>query len=110
MGAVAEQHRRDPGPAPGEPGPGVQGVTAVVAATDEQDDPGAVHPPLPEQGAAGGGEPGGGPLHEGTVGKALHEYGLGGPDGLDAISDTHASSLPRPLHPRARRAPACARA
>ncbi|OSY48641.1 hypothetical protein BG846_05819 [Streptomyces fradiae ATCC 10745 = DSM 40063] len=89
----AQGHRRHAGAAPGEPRPGVQGVTAVVAAADEEDDPRPVHPP--QQSGAGGGETGRRPPHQGPLGEPGHQRGLGRPYVLDAIRGTHALNPPR---------------
>lgn len=82
-----EQHGGDTGPAPGQPGSGIQGVTPVVPAPDEQHDPTAVHPP--QQVRAGGGESGRGPLHERALRQPSHQLLLGRPDRFHAVRSTH---------------------
>ncbi len=74
--------------APGEAGPGPEGVAAVVAAADEQDDTAAVD--AAEELGAGGGETGRGPLHQGAVRQPCHQGPFGGPDRLHVVRSTHA--------------------
>ncbi|GGW09059.1 hypothetical protein GCM10010230_57500 [Streptomyces narbonensis] len=97
MGPAPEQYGRDAGAPPGEPGPCVESVAAVVAAADEQHDPRPVHPR--QQARAGGGKSGGGALHEGAFREAGLECGLGGPDGLHTMSGTHGQQSAAVLKP-----------
>ena len=83
----------------GQPGPGVQRVSAVVPAAGEHDHPGPVDASRPaEQAGARRGQAGGGPLHQRAVRQQRHQRALGRPDPGHGVRVPHAGP---PCSPRA---------
>ena len=83
VGVLGEQHRLDGRAAAGEQRSRPERVTAVVAPTDEEQHPGAVHPS--QQVGDRHRQPGGGPLHQCPLGQVRHQRGLGGTHLLDGV-------------------------
>ena len=76
-----------PGAAPGQQRPGVQRVAAVVARTDQQQHPGAVH--TAEQVRHRDRQPGRRPLHQRALRQPRHQRGLRRPHLLDRVCLPH---------------------
>ena len=85
--ALGEQHRLDAAAAPGQHRAGVQRVTAVVAASDQQQHPTPVR--RPEEVDHRVREPGRRALHQRALGQRRHQLGLGRADLLDRVGVTH---------------------
>ncbi len=90
MDAATRGHRGHPRAAPGQPGPGIQGVAAIVTAASEHHDPGPVD--LPGQAGADRRQPGRGPLHQRPGRYGRHEGVLGRADRGHVVRFPHPSA------------------